>query len=111
MQASATRAIRVRLNLWKTFFENGTDGTPRDATDSEYGVDQLVDLARDSGNAELHDLADVVELMAHNYVLGVNHREAEVLMLDDTPHVPTVGTSAAKRIRVSMVELEAALQG
>lgn len=139
MQHTATRAIGVRLNLWKTFFEMGRDGTPPGVSDGEYDYDHLIDLARDTGISELRDLADVVELMAHNYLRRMNQLEADMLMLDDTPpglalnddqrdaifagrttlaalianaaKAPTSGHQKATRIKVTMAELDAALAG
>jgi hypothetical protein len=111
MQHTATRAIEVRLNLWKTFFEMGTDGTPPGATNAEYDYEVLIDLARDNGDTGLTDLADVVELMAHNHIAGMNDREAEILMLDDSPEAPANGVHHATRVCVTMAELDAALVG
>jgi hypothetical protein len=113
MQASAPRAIRTRLHLWKTFFETGADSTPPGATNAEYDYEHLIDIARDTDIAELHDLADVVELMAHNYIVAANIAEAELLMLDDAPApaTPVQGARCARHIRITMAELNDALRG
>ena len=108
MQHTATRAITVRLNLWKAFFETGTDGTPPGATDAEYDYEVLIDLARDNGDAYLLDLADVVELLAHNHITGMNDHEADVLMQDDAPETYTQLDGVQG---VTMDELDAALAG
>lgn len=108
MQHTATRAIKVRLNLWKTYFEMGTDGTPPGATNAEYDYEVLINLARDNGDAYLLDLADVVELMAHNHIAALSDSEAVVLMQDDAPAAYTRLTGAQG---VTMAELDAALAG
>ncbi len=108
MQHTATRAIKVRLNLWKTYFEMGADDTPPGATDAEYDYEVLIDLARDNGDAGLLDLADVVELMAHNHIAGMNDSEADVLMHDDAPEAYTRMDGVEG---VTMAELDAALAG
>ena len=71
--------------MWKVFFQTGHDATPDGAKDSEYGVDQLVELAFDSDSAYLHDLASVVELMGWNYLLKINNDTFSALMQEDQP--------------------------
>jgi hypothetical protein len=43
--------------------------------------------------------------------MGMNDREAEILMLDDSPETPASGTHHATRVCVTMAELDAALTG
>lgn len=83
MLHTAHHAIKVRLTMWKTFFETGYDASPEGATDSEYGLDRLIELARISRCSTLHDLADVVELMGQNYILRMDSDIADALMRDD----------------------------
>jgi len=109
MQHTAHHAIKVRLTMWKAFFETLRDATPDDATDAEYGLDALIDLAREGDNAELHDLADVVELMGQNYIAGLNHAHARALMQDASPKLQAPRKRQARV--VSMAELDAALAG
>lgn len=76
MQHTAHHAIETRLNMWKVFFETGHDATPDGATDDEYGLDQLIDLAHESECAHLRDLASVVELMGDKFNLLMRDLEA-----------------------------------
>lgn len=106
MLHTAHHAINVRLTMWKTFFETGHDATPDHATDAEHGLDNLIDLARQTDDSHLNDLADVCELMAQNYILREGHRVATLLMQDDD--TPPARTTARA---VTMGELDAALAG
>ena len=119
MLHTAHHAIKARLTMWKVFFETGYDGAPDGATDDEYGLDQLVDLAMESDAIELHDLASVVELMGWNYLLCMDNDIFNALMSED-PMVPVAGAVATARVAVatagwgrpgavSMAELEAVL--
>ena len=92
MQHTAHHAIEVRLTLWKTFFETGHDATPDGATDDEYGMDDLIEMARNTYEPGLNDLADVVELMGVNYIQRLNNEHAAVLMLDAAPSRPRAPT-------------------
>lgn len=106
MLHTAHHAIKVRLTMWKTFFETMRDDTPTGATDTEYGLDNLIELARQGNDSHLHDLADVCELMAQNYILRENNRIAELLMRDDESDAPPAST---KPMAFTMDELDAAL--
>jgi len=83
MHYTAQHAIKVRLTMWKSFFDTGHDATPEGATDAEYGLDVLIDLARDGDSTELHELADLVELMGINYNLRNGHELYRALMCDE----------------------------
>ena len=78
MQHTAHQTIETRLNMWKAFFETGRDATPDGATDDEYGLDQLVELALDSKSARLHGLAREVELMGVKYNERMRDLEEEL---------------------------------
>jgi ribosomal protein L17 len=90
MQHTAHHAIKNRLNMWRMFFSAGIDTTPQSADDLEYGLDDLIDLARSGDSAELHQLAALVEQMGQDHMLKLDDDEAEqrenyalVTMLDD----------------------------
>ena len=78
MQHTAHQDIETRLNMWKVFFETGHDATPDGATDDEYGLDQLVELAFESDSARLHDLASLVEIMGVKYNERMRDLEEEL---------------------------------
>lgn len=108
MLHTAHHAIKVRLTMWKTFFETGYDASPEGATDSEYGMDRLIELAHISKCGALHDLAEVVELMGQNYILRMNSDTAEALTRDDPADVAPALRRAAS---VTDAELASAVAG
>lgn len=108
MQHTAHQAIATRLNMWRVFFTTGVDRSPPGATDAEYGVDQLIDLARMANVPHLVELADLVELMADNYTRRLDLHMSKALMQDEPAPVAQVRKAHA---RVTLEELDAALAG
>ncbi|MDO8449170.1 MAG: hypothetical protein Q7T10_10245 [Rhodoferax sp.] len=111
MKRTAHHAIKVRLTMWKTFLETGVDSTPAGATNAEYGLDQLINLAYDTDNTALHDLADVVDLMGQNYILRMNHEQWGALMSDGDEWDTTPPTHRISPAGITMEELDRALAG
>ena len=83
MQHTAHHAIKTRLNMWRMFFATGKPTTPDGATDDEYGLDDLVDLARRSDSPELHQLAAHAERMGQEYMLKLDDEEADRLLRNE----------------------------
>lgn len=83
MQHTAHLAIKTRLNMWQLFFAAGLDTTPDAATDDEYGLDDLLDLARAGDSAELHQLAAKVARMEQEYMLKLDDQHAVQLLQND----------------------------
>ena len=125
MQNPAKQIIETRLQSWKLFFESeqsaasgrgpllaGNDprliyvGAPLET----HCVDAVIDAAIETGDLDLIDLAELVDMMAVNNILQTNNTMHAALMQDedDTQMGPVAGTRAA---RITMAELEAALRG
>jgi hypothetical protein len=80
MQHTAHHAIKTRLNMWREFFATGKPTMPDGATDDEYGLDDLIDLARQSDSSELHQIAARAESMGRDYMLTLDDAEGERLL-------------------------------
>lgn len=111
MQHTAHNAIKARLNMWRLFFAAGTDTSPTGATDDEYGLDDLIDLARSGDSAELHQLAATVERMGQAYMLKLDDQHAEQLLQNDRYAAAMMrdDIDPTKAPEVTMAELEAVL--
>ena len=83
---------------------------PEGATDDEYGLDNLVDMARETNSLALHCLADLMEHAGQEYISAMNRLMFDVLMQDDPP-TPAIPSKVAYTPAVTLQELEAALVG
>ena len=110
MLNSAHSIIATRLQMWGAFYATGHDASPVGATDDEYGLDNLIDMARDTDSLALHRLADLMEHGGRRYTAAMNCRMYDVLMQDDKPEHATM-SKAGNIAAVSMDELDAALAG
>ena len=108
MLNSAHSIIATRLQMWGAFYATGHDASPVGATDDEYGLDNLIDMARDTDSLALHCLADQMEQAGQENIDAMNHRMFNVLMQDYRPE-PAISFGGGYPPAVSLVELEAAL--
>lgn len=110
MLNSAHSIIATRLQMWGAFFATGHDASPDGATDDEYGLDNLIDMARTTDSLILHCLADRVEDAGQDYIDAMNRHMFDVMMRDDLPE-PSSLIVAGHAPAVTLAELEAALAG
>lgn len=110
MQHTAHHAIKVSLNAWIGAFNTsewpeGWDMTcpPAAHIGTEYDYEVLAELALESGEPDLMERAELVCLMAQNYIKRLDTEIFDLLMQDDVP--------VRKAERVTMAELDAALLG
>ena len=108
MLNSAHSIIATRLQMWGAFYATGHDASPVGATDNEYGLDNLIDMARDTDSLALHCLADQMVRAGEQYATVVNQRMFDILMQDDRPALAIAFRDGCTPV-VSLVELEAAL--
>ena len=108
MLNSAHSIIATRLQMWGAFFATGHDASPVGATDNEFGLCNLIEMARDTDSLKLHRLADLIEHAGRRYTAAMNRRMFEVLMQDDQP-APAISFGDGYTPAVSLPELEAAL--
>jgi len=111
MQNTAHRAIDVRLNKWVGAFNTGqwpdgwaTDCPPSAHIDSEYDYDVLADQARDSGQPHLIELAELVQLMAANYMQRMDNDMFDALMRDDEPQASVRKLCTGQRVTVADID-------
>lgn len=109
MQHTAHYAIKTRLNMWRMFFATGTDTSPAGATDDEYGLDDLIDRAREGDNAELHQIANATEHMERAYMLHLDDVEGEQLQANDRYAAAMMRDDARPLALVTIEELDAVL--
>ena len=108
MLSSAHTIIATRLQMWGAFYATGHDASPVGATDDEYGLDNLIDMARDKDSLALHCLADQIVHAGQRYTVTMNRSMFEVLMQDDQP-ATAVSFGNGYAPAVSLPELKAAL--
>ena len=108
MLNSAHSIIETRLKMWAAYFATGHDASPLGATDNEYGLDNLINIARDTDSLVLHRLADLMEHAGQRYTVALNRRMFDALMQDDQP-APAISFGDGYTPAVSLPELEAAL--
>lgn len=109
-QLSTHTIIETRLQMWGAFFATGHDASPVGATDDEYGLDNLIDMARDTDSLALDSLADQMERAGQEYIDAMNRRMFNALMQDDQPE-PAMQVRSGNPPAVTMEELDAALAG
>lgn len=109
MQHTAHHAIKTRLNMWRMFFATGTDTSPAGATDDEYGLDDLLDLARAGDSAELHQIANAVERMAQAHMLHLDDDHAESLQANTRYAAAMMRDDALPVALVTLDKLDAVL--
>ncbi len=117
--------IETRLHSWKLFFESaqseamghgallsGNDPrlAPENGALDGWDVDAVTDAAIASGDTDLIDLAELVDLHAENFnIRAADELHAAMMQDDDAENyvrIPRTGPPA-----VTMAELEAALAG
>jgi hypothetical protein len=127
MQHQTKEITETRLHGWKLFFEseqseaNGNgelragDDPRLVATGADYethGVDAVVcnamQAAIETGDVALFDMAELVNMLADNYVARLNSKVADTLMRDDAVEPPIRYDHVQG---VTLAELDAALAG
>lgn len=114
----------TRLHAWKLFFDseqsiamgrgalvsvNDPRLVPVGGAREVWDVDAVVNAAIASGASNLIDLAELVDLMADNYLMREDAQCHEKMMQDDDQNRVTAPRKAP--LAVSMAELDAALDG
>ena len=108
MHHTAHHAIKTRLTMWQQFFAAGIDSTPDSADDAEYGLDALIDLAREGNNSDLHQLATRVEEMERSFMLKLDDAHAARLLSKDR-YAAAMMRDDITVPAVTMAELDAVL--
>jgi hypothetical protein len=111
MRNPTNEIIETRLNMWKVFFETGRDTLPPNATAEIYDVDAVIDSAIESRDGELMGLAELVDLMAQNYILKADNADHGAMMQDDPTDSIDYAPSTRTGGSVTMAELDAVLAG
>jgi hypothetical protein len=122
----AKQIIETRLHSWKLFFESEQSealghGALLSANDPRlihagapletHDVDALLDAAVETGDRELMALAELVDLMALNYIMRTDDDMHTAMMQDDSDDATPAPVARTCPAPVTLDELDAALAG
>jgi hypothetical protein len=111
MQHTARRAIETRLTKWDGAFDKGQwsggwemDCPPEARIDISHDYDVPAELAHASEHPHLIELAELVQLMAGNYILRMNNDMFDALIQDNEPERPVENVPTGQRVTVADIE-------